>query len=217
MRMLCICAKAEPTGYLAIRGKPLDANGVAKAAAISAAEAATLMDELDRWGIFSRDRKGRIYSRRMVRDAKRAKEGQKHARKRWPQDAETKQKKSAPNGLPNGHPMTHKPEAIPSKDSEPNGSGASPPTFREMIFGDGLTWLAGAADKPKDRLRSLAGKWCSEFGDELTMAAIAEAQKNTPVDPIAWITRRLRGAKPTNPEDDAFMRAAHSVIAGEQH
>jgi hypothetical protein len=38
------------------------------------------MSELDRNGVFSRDRHGRIYSRRMVRDAKTAKEAKKNGK-----------------------------------------------------------------------------------------------------------------------------------------
>ena len=39
-----------------------------------------LLAELELNGVFSRDRRGRIYSRRMVRDAKRSEEGRKHGR-----------------------------------------------------------------------------------------------------------------------------------------
>ena len=44
------------------------------------AEVSGLLAELERNGVFSRDRRGRIHSRRMVRDAKRSKEGRKHGR-----------------------------------------------------------------------------------------------------------------------------------------
>jgi hypothetical protein len=80
MRMLCICAKGEPTGYLAIAGQPLDAEGVARSAGVSTAEAQTLMAELEAWGVFSRDRKGRIYSRRMVKEEKKTKTARKNGR-----------------------------------------------------------------------------------------------------------------------------------------
>lgn len=115
MRMLCICAKDDHPGYLTIAGEPLGVGGVAKMAGVSTTEATTLVAELDRWGVFSRDRKGRIYSRRMVRDIKRSKKGQKNAKRRWSQPSDKKQEKSRPNGVPNRGPKTHKPEARSQK------------------------------------------------------------------------------------------------------
>ena len=72
MRMLCICAKGEPPGYLTIAGNPLDVPGIARAVGLPETEADTLVAELDRWGVFSRDAKRRIYSRRLVKDEQRA-------------------------------------------------------------------------------------------------------------------------------------------------
>lgn len=115
MRMLCICAKSEPRGFLTIAGNHLDVQGVATAVGKPEAEIAPLMDELDRWGVFSRDRRGRIYSRRMTREANRSNEGRKHAKKRWSQETDKSEKNARPigvaNGPPNGEPTTQKPEA----------------------------------------------------------------------------------------------------------
>lgn len=80
MRMLCICAKGEPHGYLSIRGEPLDATGVVRAVGHPEAEVVTLIAELERWGVFSRDRSGRIFSRRLVRDAEKSRIATKHGK-----------------------------------------------------------------------------------------------------------------------------------------
>lgn len=68
MRMLCLCAKGEPYGYLTIRGEPLGVEAIAKAASVAETEAVHLIAELERWAVFSRDSKNRIFSRRLVRD-----------------------------------------------------------------------------------------------------------------------------------------------------
>src|SRR5580765_8207081 len=74
MRMLCICAKAEPRGWLLVAGQPLSDSDLARLTSVTAEEGVeTLLAELGSKGVFSRDRKGRIYSRRMVRDEKRTK------------------------------------------------------------------------------------------------------------------------------------------------
>lgn len=111
MRMLCICAKGDPYGYVSIAGVALDAAGLSTAVGRPEAEVAPLLAELDRWGVFSRDRKGRIYSRRMLRDEQRAKIGRKHVQKRWSQDADKQAENRRPNRVPNREPTTQKPEA----------------------------------------------------------------------------------------------------------
>ena len=71
--MLCIAASHDPIGYVAVAGRGLDSNSIARMTGGSESEVASLISELDRNGVFSRDRQGRIYSRRMIADAKRAK------------------------------------------------------------------------------------------------------------------------------------------------
>lgn len=70
MRMLCIAAEAAPTGYLTVNGRALKSSDLAHLTGAAEAEVSVLLAELERNGVFSRDRKDRIYSRRMVRDAK---------------------------------------------------------------------------------------------------------------------------------------------------
>lgn len=78
MRCLCVAAEADPVGYVVVNGKALDASSISRlVGGISEADAASLLDELDRNGVFSRDTSGRIYSRRMVKDAQRRAEARK--------------------------------------------------------------------------------------------------------------------------------------------
>jgi hypothetical protein len=72
MDMLCIAAAHDPIGYVAVAGRALDSTAIARMTGSSESEIAPLLDELARNGVFSRDRHGRIYSRRMIADAKKA-------------------------------------------------------------------------------------------------------------------------------------------------
>lgn len=72
MDMLCIAAQHDPIGLVAINGEGLSVDDIARMAGADPREAATLISELERNDVFARDRKGIIYSRRMVRDAKKA-------------------------------------------------------------------------------------------------------------------------------------------------
>lgn len=72
MRILCICAKADPKGYLVVAGRSLSAADLAALAGKPQPEIETLLRELVSYGVSSTDRIGRIYSRRMTRDVKKA-------------------------------------------------------------------------------------------------------------------------------------------------
>lgn len=72
MDMLCIAAAHDPIGYVAVAGRGLDETSIARMTGGTESEVASLLGELDRNGVFSRDRQGRIYSRRMVSDARKA-------------------------------------------------------------------------------------------------------------------------------------------------
>ncbi len=74
MRMLCIAAQHDPIGFVSVNSVPLDSQGIARlcAPAIGMNEVEALLGELARNGVYTRDKRGAIYNRRMVRDAKKA-------------------------------------------------------------------------------------------------------------------------------------------------
>lgn len=72
MRMLCIAASHDPIGYVAVAGRGLDETDIARMTGGSESEVRSLLGELDRNGVCSRDRHGRIYSRRMTSDARKS-------------------------------------------------------------------------------------------------------------------------------------------------
>lgn len=81
MRLLCIAAEHDPVGYVAVNGRGLETSGIARAAGGSLDEVSALLDELESNGVFSRDRRGWIYSRRMIRDAKKARKARENGKK----------------------------------------------------------------------------------------------------------------------------------------
>jgi hypothetical protein len=97
MRMLCIAAAHEPIGYVAIAGKGLEDAALARLAGCPQAELGALLGELEGNRVFSRDRQGRIYSRRMIADARKARLARR-------------------NGLKGGNPSLSKERAISPSD-----------------------------------------------------------------------------------------------------
>ena len=66
--LLALMYHSPEPGYLLIAGAAMTPDQVAKLRGGTADEVTALLGELERAGVFSRDRRGVIYSRRMVRD-----------------------------------------------------------------------------------------------------------------------------------------------------
>lgn len=123
MRMLCTMAGSEPYGYLTINGHTLNEVDLAKLYAVAQAEVGDAVAELDRYGVFSRDAKGRIYSRRMVRDAKKAATARKNGKRGGnPSLGKQKENQLSDKGEDKSGDKPHIPEARSQKPDEDNKS-----------------------------------------------------------------------------------------------
>jgi hypothetical protein len=178
MDMLCIAAQHDPVGFVAVRGEPLQPEEIARMTGFPAAAVVDLLTELERNGVYSRDRQGRIYSRRMVRDANRSNEGRKAASKRWSQASEKKGEKPPPNGVPKGVPIPH----IPDTNSQ-NITPRSPPD-------DFDGWLRGLVGTEPVLVDPDTGPIRALLADGLTRgdiaAGIAAAMARPGFRPRAW-------------------------------
>lgn len=123
MRMLCIASAHDPIGYVAVAGRALDETSIARMTGGSESEVRDLLGELDRNGVFSRDRHGRIFSRRMVNDAKRAAIARKNGKKGGNPSLGKHEEKTGWDNPPDNPPL---------KPQEPysNIQTESPPTPR---------------------------------------------------------------------------------------
>jgi hypothetical protein len=198
MEMLCIMHSATPYGHLVVNGKPLEDDALSRLAGTSTDQTAALMVELESAGVFSRSRKGVIYSRRMVADKDRAEKGRKSVNKRWAQANENKAENDAPNRSPNTEPTTQKPEAR----TLTNVSGV-PPTLAERLFGECLDYIKSTGQSDK-AARSLIGKWRSLYKDAETVRRIAYCQANSISDPVAYIPK-MSGGNSYQDERAAFL------------
>lgn len=221
MRMLCICAKGEPRGYLTIRGVPLDVDGVSTSVGRPKTEVAPLMAELEHWGVFSRDRKRRIYSRRMIRDEKRSKEGAKHVRKRWGQHTDKKEERAPPNRPPNRDPTPHMPEARVQNSSVPNGTDGPPADHDEMkawAWREGVAWIAGHDGVKSETVKTFLGAHCRDFGAlevAQAMAGMWHEDMATPGQFVSirpMLTARLKNGVPAETKSNGSAERVARVV-----
>lgn len=122
MECLCIMHEAKPYGHLMLNGEPVEDHVLARMAGVSVDEVSALMAELRQAGVLGVTSRGVVFSRRMTKDHARARKGKKAAIKRWSQVPDGVEQSGAPNGSPNGIPITQKPEARSQKQDS-----SSPP------------------------------------------------------------------------------------------
>jgi hypothetical protein len=99
MEMLALMHRSERYGYLLINGKAPTDRQLAVQSGASIDELSELISELESEGVFSRDRNGAIYSRRMIRDEKRSN----HARKIGKQGGNPKLLNQTENSAQDNH------------------------------------------------------------------------------------------------------------------
>lgn len=125
MRMLCICAEADPVGYLMVNGRGVTMAGLAKLVGHPEEEVSALVDELEINGVFYRDRNRNIYNRRMVKTEKARKDNQVNGAEGGKASLRNKRGIFAPLGKDDerqSERTAERPaEQLPEHDSEPHG------------------------------------------------------------------------------------------------
>jgi hypothetical protein len=123
---MCVMHDATPYGHLTVNGRPATDTQLALMTGTPPEQVADLLAELESAGVFSRNGKGVIYSRRMTRDEKKAKNAVKNG-KNGGNPTLRKQKGNLPpvnrEDKPPDNPLTcaHKPEARSQKPEKPSG------------------------------------------------------------------------------------------------
>lgn len=196
MRMLCIAAEHDPPGYIAINGRGLAEEDIARVTGGSILEVCQLVAEMDRNGVFSRDRRGWIYSRRMINEAKMRRNASEWGKKGGnPSLLKAKRNsaedKDAPKATLGKGLIPQKPEARDSVDKSTVADATDDPV--KIIFDLGVKMLSDQGHS-ESRARSLIGKW-REGGkrDGDVAAALVDARSRHISNLVEWMPKRLNG------------------------
>lgn len=122
IEMINIMHESVKPGHLLINGKPVTETQLALLTGAPSTQVKELIDELEAAGVFSRNRDGVIYSRRMTRDHKRAQTARKNGRKggnpKLGKQRRISDWDNPPDKPPDkGHDKPQRPEAINQKES----------------------------------------------------------------------------------------------------
>lgn len=114
-------------------------------------------------------------------------------------------------------------QAAPKIDPPPppeNGHAVDDLSEQDLVWKDGLQWLARAEGKSESALRSMVGRWCKIYGAAHVLGAMTEVRSQSPpiVGPVAWIEATLaqrnrgngtgRGHKGEQPIRNGFIGLA---------
>jgi hypothetical protein len=134
MDMLCIAAQGDPIGKLSINGDPLSHEDLARMTGGDVTAVGILIGELERNGVFSRDRNGAIYSRRIMADVKKAATARKNGKEGGnPKLRKQKENGASDNPMDKGEVKPQEPRAK-SQPVEPSGSpGKSAPAESRRV------------------------------------------------------------------------------------
>lgn len=75
-------------------------------------------------------------------------------------------------------------------DTNVSGAQTAPPSDKEWLFNDGLTWLQGKG-QTEQSARKLVGQWLKGRTPADVSEIVAQAMQDDPADPIAWVTAKL--------------------------
>ena len=110
------------------------------------------------------------------------------------------------------------PHSSNEENSRRDADASEPEDLKGKIFGTALDWLASKSGKSKNSLRSLAGKWIKDHGEEATLKAMNEAAKNSPLDPVPYIEKvfaaKPKAAEPIQADPLAKAKTAAWAVKG---
>lgn len=213
--LLCIAgANKHEYGFVSLNGRRLEIKTIAQMTNGTVAEVELLLAELELNGVYSKDRRGIIYCRRMVRAEKNKRNGRLGGN---PNLLKTKDNQESVK--PNPKALIPEPEPEPKpeerkEDSEAIASAANAapePEFlpierleqkspaepvysdsRHELWGEGVAVLGqlGVAEKSA---KSNIGRWLKAIKDDCPtlLSVIQRARDNRVIDPIPWITQAL--------------------------
>jgi uncharacterized protein YdaU (DUF1376 family) len=93
-------------------------------------------------------------------------------------------------------PSRGTPSPSPSVSKDTGGDLAA------VIFKGGLTWMVERTGKPEASCRAQLGKWRKEIGDASLIEVLGAAQREGPIDAMAWLEKAVAarsGAAPRKP------------------
>ena len=184
IEMLCLMHEARPHGSLLVNARPVSAAQLANLVGATPAEVEGYLAELEEAGVFSRDDDGALDSRRMRRDAAKARADRDNGKA-----GGNPALKARVKTVVNGGDKAQKPEARIDKPAQAGGA-ARDPSLRAERSNPGAardSWIAASASPPRNDGGGESGPGDAACGarlDAVEAACRAALGAAAPVDPV---------------------------------
>lgn len=201
IEMCCIMHEASPYGHLVINGQPVTDAQLVRLTGTSVDQLSEILGELENAGVFSRNNKGVIYSRRMTRSEKKAQVNRKNGQK----GGASKHKKTKDDsglGKQNpSEPPRPRSQILDTRYSVDKSTAADAgddlekteyEKLTKTVWKSCLPWLVKNSQIDEKRCRGVIGKWLREYSAARVITAVTAAQMAGVDEPISWITEWCR-------------------------
>ena len=112
----------------------------------------------------------------------------------------------------------HTKETKEQGDNNPPSEGASAADPVKVMFDSGIALLM-AAGKSEAQARSLPGKWRRDYGTEVVIVALAQAQREGAIDPVEYVEGIFRFQRKNQPKwsEGSFRALSPSKVQEFMH
>lgn len=231
MEMLMLMAECDERGFLLVNGRRPTPAQIAVLTRTDPEKVVDRLRELEENGVFNRDRRGVVYSRRMVQDEKTSRKNKENGMQGGnPTLCRTTQKNGpvnpsdngsvkaltlTPSSNPNPNPKTNPeeteslttPEAVPAvvEEAPPPPVGGAADVAASAMWNLGVTLLG-------PRGRPMIGKWCKLWGRGAVFDVLLACAEHKPADPIPWIQAALQARAGERLNDKSPMAIHRRVV-----
>lgn len=214
IELMCVMHESDEYGFLVVAGKPMDERDIAKVIGETPTFCKKILKELEEKFVFSRDSRGAIYSRRMVKDESirtiRAQAGSLGGNPKLKGDLDKQKVKQNTKQKPTpSSSSSSSSSSISSVTDVTDGSPSKPQKItdpKEIIFGYGVTMLvnAGTADK---QARTFLGGLIKTHGEAELINKLRECAQAKPLQPLTWLAAAMPPPKqPTSKQEQLERR-----------
>lgn len=210
IELMCVMHESEEYGYLVVAGKAMDAKDIAKLLGETPTFCKKMLEELEKKCVFSRDSRGVIYSRRMIKDesirAMRAAAGSLGGNPKLKGDLVKQKVKQMPKQNPTPSSSSSSSTSINSvakataaapQVGSPAGNGEvkqkTPEELAKQELWRSAVALLDSQGIDGQQARTLIGKLSKDYGTDIVLEAVRNAVATQPADARAWLVTACKG------------------------
>ena len=217
IELMCVMHESEEYGFLVVAGKAMDERDIAKIIGETPTFCKKIIKELEEKFVFSRDSRGAIYSRRMVKDESirtiRAAAGSLGGNPKLKGDLVKQKVKQTGKQNPTPSSSSSSSSSISSVTDVTDGRPSKAPKItdpKEIIFGYGVSMLVNAGTSDK-QARTFLGGLVKTHGEAELVNKLRECAQAKPLQPLTWLAAAMPPPKQATSKQEKLEQQNQQV------